>query len=71
MSIILWPLAARSPQYTIMPLAAPFYKHATLWGRSLPFLMPDPGGVTCLLAIFDPGGTISPKYHYAPGGTFL
>ena len=40
-----------------------------LWGRSLPFLMPDPGGVTCLLPIFGPGSTISTKYHYAPGGT--
>ena len=40
-----------------------------LRGRSLPLLMPDPGGVTCLLAIFGIGGTISPISHYAPGGT--
>ena len=39
-----------------------------LRGRSLPLLMPDPGGVTCLLAIFGIGGTISPLYHYGHGG---
>ena len=39
-----------------------------LWGRFLPFLMPDPGGVTCLLAIFGLGGSIFLLYHYAPGG---
>jgi hypothetical protein len=60
------PLAARFPQYTIMPLAAESINMRPLWGRSLQ--LPDPGGVTCLLAIFGPGGTISPLYHYAPGG---
>jgi hypothetical protein len=49
-----------------MPLAAESINMRPLWGRSLQ--LPDPGGVTCLLAIFGPGGTISPLYHYAPGG---
>jgi hypothetical protein len=51
-----------------MPLAAESINMRPLWGRSLQ--LPDPGGVTCLLAIFGPGGTISPLYHYAPAEKF-
>jgi hypothetical protein len=64
----IWPWRHNLP---IIPLCP--WRHHSInmrphWGRSLPFLMPDPRGVTCLLAIFGPGGTISPLYLYAPGG---
>ena len=67
-NIPLCPWRHNLPNIPLCPWRLPFYKHATPLGRSLPFLMPDPGGITCLLAIFAPGGTISPKYHQSPGG---